>query len=173
MTQSLKTFSVAILLIAVCSGSMAQNMYASNSNPTSQGPLVNPGEEKSNAAFVLANPAAESSFSKLFPAATQVKWSSIDNYFWASFVNEGRKAKASFTQKGALNYLITDCNMEQLPTQFSKFINKDYAGYRLFNAIEIKAYDATAYQAVVENDKGFVTLKYTADGVEILQQVKK
>ena len=63
--------------------------------------------------------------------------------------------------------------MENLPAAFSKTITNKYASYHLFNAIEIAAYGTVAYQAILENSKDFITLKYTSEGVEEIQQVKK
>ena len=105
--------------------------------------------------------------------ATNLKRANTRDNCWVSFLNNSRKAKASFSPKGILNYIITDCAMENLPEAFSKKIMNKYASYHLFNAIEIAAYSTVAYQAVLENSKGYITLKYTPDGVEEIQQVKK
>ena len=122
---------------------------------------------------VAANPKTEARFSTLFPNASNQQWiASADNY-WVSFLHNGRKSNASFTPKGKMNYSITVCAMEHLPAAFSKTIKKEYAAYSLFNAIEIKAHGAVVYQAILENSTGFIKLKYTTDGVEEIQQVKK
>ncbi len=63
--------------------------------------------------------------------------------------------------------------MEHLPIAFSKSIKKDYASYHLFYAKEITAHGTVAYQAILEDSKGYVTLKYTSGGVKEIQQVKK
>ncbi len=120
-----------------------------------------------------ANAAVSAKFATIFPTATEQKWTASDDNYWVSFVNNGRKTKASFTLKGKLNYIITNCSMENLPAAFSKTITSKYASYSLFNAIEINAHETVTYQAVVEDGKGFITLKYTSEGVEELQQVKK
>ena len=72
-----------------------------------------------------------------------------------------------------MNYAIIDCAIEQLPAAFSKAIKQDYPSCHLFNAIEITAHKAVAYQAILENAQGYITLKYTIDGLEEIQQVKK
>lgn len=130
-----------------------------------------------SATYVKAEPEsaedAKASFSSLFPDASEQKWSSADGSSFVSFLHNGRKATASFSPKGYLNYVITTCSFDNLPSAFAKNIKSDYAGYELFHAIEIKAYGETAFQAVLENDRQFVTLKYTADGIEKLKEVKK
>ena len=130
-------------------------------------------DENSNAKTVVADALIVSKFSSLYPNATNLNWANTSNNYWVSFLNNNRKAKASFSPKGILNYIITDCVMENLPAAFSKTITNKYASYHLFNAIEIAAYGTVACQAILENSKDFITLKYTSEGVEEIQQVKK
>ena len=175
MTSSIK-FIVAtfFLLIGLSITSFAQQSYVSNSVKLTD--VINAGvvDENSNTkAVYVADALIVSKFSSLYPNATNLKWANSGNNYWVSFLNNSRKAKASFTQKGILNYIITDCVMENLPAPFSKTITNKYASYHLFNAIEIAAYDTLAYQAILENSKDFITLKYTSEGVEEIQQVKK
>ena len=120
-----------------------------------------------------ANAAIVSKFSTLIPSATNLKWTNSADNFLVSFLIKGRKGNAGFTAKAELNYAITDCNVEQLPVAFSKTIKIDYAFYHLFNAKKITAYKTVAYQEILEDSKGFITLKYTSEGVEEVQQVKK
>ena len=119
------------------------------------------------------NPMILAKFSTLFPLATQPQWTGSKDNLWVSFLNNGRKASACFTPKGQMNYAISDCAEDQLPAAFSNTIKKDYPLYHLYNAVEIKAYDAVAYQVVLENSNKFITLKYTSEGVEEIQQVVK
>jgi len=167
MKRSIKTNAAALLLsLGIYTLSFAQGVGA-----------VNPAQAETISLNAGGNNAdennAKASFSTLFPNATQQKWTSSEGNSFVSFLNNGRKATASFTTKGKMTYVITDCSMNDLPAAFSKNIKNDYATYQLFHAIEIKAHGETAYQAVLENAAGFVTLKFTADGVEEIQQVKK
>ena len=175
MTASTKIIAVTFLLsIGLSSASFAQQSYASNSVKITDENTTTIVDENSNAKTDdVADPLIVSKFSSLFPNATNLKWVNSGDNYWVSFLNNSRKAKASFTPKGILNYIITDCAMENLPEAFSKKIMNKYASYHLFNAIEIAAYSTVAYQAVLENSKGYITLKYTPDGVEEIQQVKK
>ncbi len=167
MNRSIKTNAAALLLgLGIYTASLAQGMGAVNPAQTEVS-LADAGESNAGESN------AKASFSTLFPNASQPKWTSAENNSFVSFLNNGRKATASFSEKGKLNYVITDCSMNELPAAFSKNIRKDYAAYQLFHAIEIKAHGETAYQAVLENTRGYLTLKFTADGVEEIQQVKK
>ncbi len=90
-----------------------------------------------------------------------------------SFLNKGRKARATFTLKGNMSYAITDCSMEQLPEALRKKIAGEYQGYTLLQATEITAYDTVAFQAVLESAAGYITLKSTAEGIEVVEEQKK
>jgi len=176
MTQSPKAIAATILLTIVCSTSIfAQEMYTSTSIKTVYPATTISTAEENNSSktAVAANPVIAAKFSTLVPGATDLQWTVSDANCWVSFINNGRKGKASLTLKGKMNYMITDCTMEQLPGAFSKAIKTQYASYQLFNAIEIKAYKSVAYQAIIEDAQGYITLKYTEEGIEEVQQVKK
>ena len=175
MTHSTKIFATTILLtVALCTNVFAQAVTDVATNHLSYSKnTFSPKENSSINKDFRADPAITVRFSNLFPTATDQKWTAGADNFWVSFLNNGRKANASVTLKGKLNYMITDCAMENLPAAFSKKIINDYASYQLFNAIEIKAHGSVAYQAILEDSKGYITLKYTSEGVEVIQQVKK
>ena len=175
MTAPTKIIAVLFLLsIGLSSASFAQQLIAGYSVKLPDASTTSIIDENSKAKTVeVADPLIVSKFSSLFPNATNLKWASSSDNSWVSFLNNNRKAKASLTPKGILNYIITDCAMENLPAAFSKRIANKYASYHLFNAIEIAAYSTVTYQAILENSKGYITLKYTSDGVEEIQRVKK
>jgi len=175
MTTSTKIIAVTFLLtIGLSSTSIAQQVYASNSVKSPDANTTIMVDENSSTKTVdAADPVIITKFSALFPNATNLKWTSSADNFVVSFLTNGRKGNASFTAKAEMNFVIIECNMEQLPVAFSKSIKKDYASYHLFNAKEIKAHGTVAYQAILEDSKGYITLKYTSEGVEEIQQVKK
>ncbi len=175
MTHSPKILAATILLtVALSTNTFAQQSYtgASTEAAYAQNTAAVEADSEGNAG-IAANPKTEARFLALFPNASNRQWSASADNYWVSFLNDGRKANGSFTPKGKMNYIITVCAMEHLPTAFSRTIKKEYAAYSLFNAIEIKAHGAIVYQAVLENSYGFTTLKYTEDGIEEIQQVKK
>lgn len=175
MTQSAKIITATIFLIVTLStNTFAQQLDTEDSSATvyAKNIVAFEADDGGNTA-VEANSKMETSFSDLFPNATTRQWYvSADNY-WVSFLNNGRKANASFTLEGKMNYIITNCAMENLPIAFSKSIKKDYASYHLFNAKEITTHGTVAYQAILEDSKGYITLKYISEGVKEIHQVKK
>lgn len=176
MTQKIKSIAATMFLcFGIASFSFAQNAYANNEIKVNQttNPVSATAAENIPMENVVISPEMEAKFINLFPHATAQKWTAAVETYFVSFTNNGSKATASFNTNGKINYVITTCTMDQLPADFSKAIKTNYAGYQLFNAKEIKAYGATAYQAILENATGYITLKYTIDGVEEIQQVKK
>lgn len=175
MNQFIKKFAAVLaLILGVFSLTFGQNMYASSAVKTSNVSTEKVIEtDKSNSNSSALNKVTELNFNSMFPNATEQKWTSNSNNSLVSFLNNGKKATASFNVKGKLSYVITNCAMSELPSDFSKAINNSYADYQLFHATEIEAFGETAYQAILENAAGFITLKYTVDGVEEIQTLKK
>ena len=175
MTHSTNIFAATILLtFSICTNSFAQEVTAVAANQLSYTKnSFNAKENSSTKTDFKANPAITIKFSTLFPTATNQKWSAAANNYWVSFLNNGRRANASLTKKGKLNYVIIDIAMENLPGAFSKKITNEYTSYQLLNAVEITVHGIVAYQVILEDCKGYVTLRYTSEGVEIMQQVKK
>ncbi|MBO9619756.1 MAG: hypothetical protein J7539_12060 [Niabella sp.] len=174
MKRNIKTLGVALLFFWGASApSYGQNMYASAAAKTFNTSILTALGAVDKEPVAAVDPLINSSFSALFPNATEPKWSRKVTHSFVSFLNNGHKATASFSPKGALNYVITECDPEQLPKLFNKKIKKSYATYRLLQATEIQAYGQKTYQVVLEDAFRFVTLKYTADGIETTQIVHK
>ena len=175
MTHSTKFIALIILLtVAFFTNINAQDANAiAGIRPSYINNAFSGEENISNKKNVAASPVVLAEFATLFPTATMQNWTASADNCWISFLQNGRKAKASLTQKGKVNYIITDCAMENLPDALSKAITSQYASYRLFNAIEIEAHGTVAYQAILENSKNFITLKCTSEGIDEIQQVKK
>lgn len=112
-------------------------------------------------------------FKKLFPEATSEKWSATSKTGYVSFLNNGRKANASFNAKGKLNYLITECKVEHLPMEFRQSIRSNYSNYQLYYASEIKSNGVVIYEAILECSSNFMTLRFTEEGVEEIKTVIK
>ena len=144
------------------------NVYESNA--LSEGSTMVP---VSAAILAETNPKLIRNFSQLFPTTEKVSWSKMNNGFYASFDKDGQHTSAVFTNNGLLNYTITSCSLEQLPATLQQSISKKYNGYRLFNASQIRSNGTEAYNVVLENANGFVTLQHTEDGTAEIKKVNK
>lgn len=161
----------------------AQQVYASSSNGNNSVSAAITGSEKNIETTAFNNVAPDGKsianhrllkvFSTLFPGADSGKWSETDHIFQVSFLNNGRKSRASFNENGTMNYAITDCSEDQLPGILTKFIKANYDGYTLFNMVKINAYNTTAYQVILENADEYITIKSTNEGVEETGHVRK
>jgi hypothetical protein len=171
--------ATGLISVALTHHSFAQERYANAvavdinrdviADDYNKGALAN----VSTAVATTTNPLLLTRFAAQFPLATNQLWAINNSSFGVTFLNNGRKTTASFTQKGQLNYVIAVCNLEQLPASFRCTISKDYAMYKLYNAIEMKAYDAVVYQVVLEGAQHYITLKFTNEGVEEIERLSK
>jgi hypothetical protein len=179
MKTILKTLAAFVFMIILMNDSFAQEFTAQSTNGATGAKnemLVNTNvASHTNAARNTepGNSRIATKFSALFPAADNQQWSTDAKGYWVSFVNEGRKTRAGFNNNGQLNYRIADCSMDQLSTEFQNFIAKNYAGYQLFNAIEINAFGEQTQRAILQNASAFVTLQATKDGIEEIQKMNK
>lgn len=112
-------------------------------------------------------------FSQLFPVTGNVAWSKLDDNFYVSFEKDGQTASAVFTEKGALNYLVNTCSLQQLPASLQQKISNKYNGYDLFHASQIFSNGTESYSVVLENATGFVTLLHAEDETEETHRVDK
>lgn len=112
-------------------------------------------------------------FNSIYPSAEGAIWYCTEQFNYASFLNAGHRINVSFAPDGKLNYSIAACEMSQLPESFKKIIKREYKDAQILNTKRIEAYGRTAFWAVLENLSQFVVLKYTNDGVEEVQRVKK
>lgn len=174
MKQRIQLLAATIFFVlGVSTLSRAQIMDAVNPGQAANSPSGDTKTENPAENTLTENSAIKSLFLSLFPNATRQKWAQNGPNSFVSFLNNGRNASACFSAKGKLNYAITECGKENLPQDLLEKIRKSYGDWRLFRAVEIKAYGETAWQAIMENATGFIILKYTLDGVEEIQIVKK
>ncbi|MEJ7768056.1 MAG: hypothetical protein WKF89_09605 [Chitinophagaceae bacterium] len=174
MSSSSKTFfATALIAIALSGNSYAQNMIVNTSGATAFTNESPASEGKIDKGVAVVTTIIATRFSSLFPGATMQQWSNRSDNFWVTFLDKDRKASACFTSSGKMNYVIKNCELEHLPESFRKTIRKKYSSYTLYKAIEIKAYDAVAYQVVLEDASQYITLKVVEGEVELIQQVKK
>lgn len=173
MSHSMKTIAtLAIFGAILTTNSFAQQSFNAAEPVYAKNTLELPAMDAGAANSVL-NAKTEARLMELYPQASEVVWSKMQDNYYVSFLNQGRKAKASFSAKGKMNYCITECSAQQLPADLLSTIRKEYTGYTVFNSVEINAHNTTAYQAIIENNVGFITLRYSSNTVEEVEQVKK
>ena len=180
------TLTAIVLMLSMTNFADAQNIYAANSHnsgPDTEAATVTvvtktndeavTDDNAASVAILESNFKLKERFSALYPTAEKQRWGMVESCYYVSFLSNGRKSRASFTQKGVMTYAITDCTMEQLPTVLRTILCKKYPGYKLLNGIEISAYNEIGYQVVLENETGYITLKSDGEDIEKIQETRK
>lgn len=173
-----KTFkkSVFTFLLYIAGGGFAFAQSTFNTSLVQNtGGIEEAGINKSTGSVSTAVPPATilTRFNAIYPSAAGAVWYCTEQFNYVSFLNAGHRISVSFAPDGKPNYSIAECEMSQLPENFKKVIKREYKDARTLNTKRIEAYGKTAFWAVLENLNEFVVLKYTNDGVEELQHVKK
>jgi hypothetical protein len=177
----MKNFKPTFILIGLVF-SFSQELYAQESTLFNRSSSVLISYNNSSAPKtlniglpVIANPDAKlrAILLSIFPDAANQQWRNLNGFYYVTFLNNDRKARAVFTLKGDMNYATTDCQLEDLPASLRMRILKSYPDFTLLNALEIKAFEALAYHAVLENASGYVTLKSAGNVIEELDVRKK
>ena len=181
MKTTLKTVTAALLIATFfINTATAQEMAATTvSNKTTVNNVMvesnntTTSDDAATNVNSTGNSRLAAKFISRFPAAQQQQWAVTNKGYWVSFLNEGRKTRAGFNTNGQLNYMVEDCNKDQLSGEFQSFIAKNYAGYQFLSAICINAFGEQNQQAILENNTGFVTLNFNDEGVEETRKISK
>jgi hypothetical protein len=180
MNQSIKQIVILVAISFSMIAVNAQEMYVVNKQvltaPTSSVILSDQSELASGIteeSLAETNPKLLKSFNNLFPTAGNELWSRLDNNYFVSFEKNGNKSRASFNSKGLLNYIISTCNVQNLPEAFQQTISKKYSAYTMYNASQIKAYETEVYQAILENSTGFITLRFSEEETTEISKINK
>ncbi len=173
-----------VTLLLMANLSWAQNQYAGNtgaisvsaspkSTITADVKTISAGRNIVLDSLAESNPKLKTAFTTIFPSAVQQQWGRVAKGYYVAFINNGRKSSAGFDVDGNLNYVISECAEEQLPASLRLEIRKNYRNYKLLSGTTIQAHGATAYQATLEGDKDYITLKSAGEEIEITQQINK
>ena len=174
--RSLQPFYyLTALLMLTCTTSFAQQTIAKSSKAThtSFTTQQHTTVETGGTAIVQPSMKTEQTFLKQFPEATGVQWRQLAENYYISFLNGDQKASTVLSPKGIIKYTVTNCTINQLPKVLQTKIAKYYDGYAFVSALQINAHDAVAHEVILQNEKDYLKLKSTEDGVEVLQTITK
>ncbi len=119
--------------------------------------------------------AVKSTFSKIFPKASGVKWSKeSETEFEAEFKNGKSEVSANFNNAGERVVTETEIKKAELPSSVSATIKKEFAGYELEEAEKVEMPGKEMFYEV-ELEKGEVTysVQIAADGKVLKKEEKK
>lgn len=115
--------------------------------------------------------AAQSNFKSQFKNASDVQWTSGENYAKATFVLNSIRTEAFYNPGGELIGTSQGINLEELPVNAKRVFAKKYAGYTVKEAIRFEGAEESACYISAENEKGSVILKVEDSG--FISTVKK
>ncbi|MEJ7682748.1 MAG: hypothetical protein WKG06_33795 [Segetibacter sp.] len=107
---------------------------------------------------------ARNNFESQFKHASDVKWTSGENYTKATFILNNVRTEALYSEAGdfiGTNQAIT---LEELPVKAKRAFVKKYGGYTVKEAIRFEGTQESAYYISAENEKGSVILKVEDSG---------
>lgn len=169
-----KQICYSILSLAFAMFSISANAQQSNSDIVKASPsqesfiseintpaIVSPSESSKISASAISN------FENSFKDAKEVKWSTIKNGNFVTFVVAGQKSSAVYNNNGKLNYSITTLNNSNIPANLQQLIKNEYAAYTVTSAIEINTSGNLTTQVILKSSKDYVTIKSNGDDVEV------
>ena len=103
-------------------------------------------------------------FSREFSGAQDVKWTTHDTYYKASFVYNGQYVYAFYKLDGEIMATTRNISSLDLPMNLQASLKRHHNGYWISDLFEISNNDGTSYYITMENAGSKVVLKSTSDG---------
>ena len=115
--------------------------------------------EGNNVSYAVRN-----NFSSQFKKASDVQWTSGENYTKATFVLDNVRTEALYSAEGEFIGTNQAVTLEELPVSAKRAFAKKYDGYTVKEAIRFEGTEEGAYYILAENGKGSVILKVGDSG---------
>ena len=94
----------------------------------------------------------KTNFEILFPKASNVTWAEAPQFLSATFTIDDEEMTAFFAKDGDLLGTTQKLELNQLPAKGLKKIRKNYASYKITQAIEYVSGDQSKYYVMIEDD---------------------
>ncbi len=143
-----KLFIAALLIVSVSASALAQNFT--------------PVDKK-----IVEN------FEESYRGASNVEWTSTENFAKASFFKNAKKVEVFFNLNGEFIAATTETKLENLPASLKRSLEKRYSNYLVVEAFEYKSYNETTYFISVENQKESIVLKETEGALSVYSKKEK
>ena len=103
-------------------------------------------------------------FSQEFAGAKDVKWTTNETFYKASFVFNGQYVYAFYQLDGELLAMTRNISSLDLPISLQTSLKKGYDGYWISDLFEISNNEGTKYYITMENADSKLVLKSTNAG---------
>lgn len=100
-------------------------------------------------------------FNKEFTTATDVQWTTKDNYYRADFVFNGQYVSAFYSTDSELMGLTRNISSLELPLKLQAKLRKSYSAYWISDLFEVSNNNGTRYYITVENADTKIILQST------------
>ena len=115
--------------------------------------------EGNNVSYTVRN-----NFSSQFKKASDVQWTSGENYTKATFILDNVRTEAFYSAEGEFIGTNQAITLEELPVNAKRAFAKKYDGYTVKEAIRFEGSQESAYYISAEDGRGSVILKVEDDG---------
>jgi hypothetical protein len=123
-------------------------------------------------AFATDNvtPSILRSFENTFSNASEVSWSTIDNFTVARFTQDTKVYYAYYNRSSELT-LVAECiSPEQLNKTQQRNLKKEYGDYLVSDVYKVEDEDGTRYFAVVESSSTKIILRSIGNSWDVLRK---
>lgn len=108
-----------------------------------------------------------------FKNATNVTWTTAENYSKATFVLNNEKMEAFYNEDGSIIGTSKSVDVDELSINTKRTIAKRFTGYTVKEAIKFTGTEESAYYIAAENEQESVVLKVTDKQVSTLKRTTK
>lgn len=120
------------------------------------------------------NTKVKSAFQKDFAEATNVKWESKDDFYFAEFKVGNSSFSAAYNEEGERVATSRTVKLDMLPIAVLQALNSKYEGYKFSkNVTEVNFQNETNYYITIANDKKVLNLKANANGDVTVESKRK
>lgn len=103
-------------------------------------------------------------FNREFQDATEVQWTSGDNFFKADFIYNSQHVAAFYNVEGELLAMTRNISSLDMPIGLQTNLRKDYSDYWISDLFEVSNTEGTQYYITMEKADCSITLKSNGNG---------
>lgn len=148
-TQKMKKLIIAALMAV----SVSASAFAQNENQIDERAVEN--------------------FQATFSGASNVEWTSKENFTKASFIQNEQKVEVFYNPEGDYIASTSQIRLDELPSFVKRTFAKKYSDYTVKEAFKFKAEDENDYFISAENEKENLVLKVKEGSVLVYSRTSK
>jgi hypothetical protein len=128
---------------------------------------------KSYANEVEVSSAVLKAFQYSFKNATDVNWTTVNNYYKADFNFNDQRVAAFYDQDGKLMAITRNISSKQLCISLQADLKRDYEKFWISDLFELSNEEGTAYFVTLQNSEITLVLKSGIGGWSVYKKIIK